>query len=90
MLAMSGKMIVIRVQNLNNYSDLQEEPEGQERLSTMAVQLVSLVEVMDKVAADQEAMDDAAQQFNDLLQVSASVRTRSKLAQMHLLLRHLL
>lgn len=37
----------------------------------MAVQLVSLVEVMDKVAADGEAMEDAAQQFNDLLQVNA-------------------
>lgn len=38
-------------------------------MSTMAVQLASLVEIMDRVSADQEAMDDAALQFNDLLQV---------------------
>ena len=39
----------------------------------MAVQLVNLVEVMDKVAADQEAMDAAGQQFDELLQVTRNV-----------------
>ena len=43
--------------------------EGQEALSTMAVQLASFVDTMDKIAANEEAMADAAMQFNDLLQV---------------------
>ena len=50
-------------------SSVQQEPEEQDKLSTMAVQLVTLVEVMDKVVADQESMDTAAQQFDELLQV---------------------
>ena len=47
--------------------DAQEEPEEQEALSTLAVQIVSLLEVLDKVAADGAAMDAAAAQFDDLL-----------------------
>lgn len=50
----------------------QQQPEEQDKLSTMAVQLVNLVEVIDKVAADQEAMDTAGQQFDELLQVTRS------------------
>jgi hypothetical protein len=53
----------------------QQQPEEQDKLSTMAVQLVNLVEVMDKVAADQGAMDAAGQQFDELLQVPAMLHT---------------
>lgn len=50
----------------------QAAPEEQEELLTLAVRIASLAKAFDKVASDGEAMDAAAELFQDILQVILS------------------
>lgn len=59
--------------NLCSQTWPQDNKEEQEELSTLAVQLASIVDTLDKIAADNEAMEDAAVQFDSLLQARGLV-----------------
>lgn len=48
---------------------MQADPEEQEAVLTLAVRIAALVKAFDRVAADSDAMDAAALQFQDILQV---------------------
>lgn len=51
---------------------LQEDRAAQEKLSTLAVRLVSVIEVVDRINADGKEMDMAAATFDDILKVPPS------------------
>lgn len=65
---LSKNAIYDQLPNLCSQTWPQDNKEAQEELSTLAVQLASIVDTLDKIAADSEAMEDAALQFDSLLQ----------------------
>ncbi len=70
---LSKNAIYDQLPNLCSQTWPQDNKEAQEELSTLAVQLASIVDTLDKIAADSEAMEDAALQFDSLLQARGLV-----------------
>ncbi len=65
-------LLYAQTKRLNQSRPVQADGDAQQALMTLAVRVSTLVAAFDRVAADADAMADAATQFQDILQVRAA------------------